>query len=393
MRKSQTTAWRRAKREQQLQKTEQYTYKLSSEEWREISGTTVSSKKTKKWREKYEYDSNDTEATGFSGKSLELDDFKLYLQFTTKTWNKKWDEQKQSFLRKQRIYRLQQKQRALYKVARSLTNNRDRCVIVWGKGSVNAPIIRGSPTAPNKYIYSFLARIGHTVILSSEYRTSQDSPCCVEQVSHPRLRKKNLPHCSYCDKHETASSTQQPADSGYLEASSSQQPAVCRHQAPGTGHLPPLPGSRDQVPDTRQHATNNMDSESPPHRSSCSNCNKRRRPFSRVSCCPKKRCKKMWDRDLAAAIRIKSKFWEKVLLKKTQPGVYMHSKQAFGCCSVHLYLPFLRTICVLYADITSPHNQQIVHGPNTKLITATLKKTTTGNCGWGGVGFVPVEEC
>ena len=202
----------------------------------------------------HQQQTHDKDATSFSGKSSNLEKFKEYISFTATTWTLRWQEHTCLFRREQKLWRFQRKQSALHQVADRLVGGRKRCVIVWGKGSVNSSIIRGLPLAPNKTIYSYLARIGHTVILSSEYRSSQDSPCCVEQVWHPKRKARKLPFCCFCGCQEGCS-------------------------------------------------------RCPTH--SCkSKCSKRHKEFSRISCCPK--CKKMWNRDIAGARRIRDIFWETV---------------------------------------------------------------------------------
>jgi hypothetical protein len=93
-----------------------------------------------------------------------------------------------------------------------------------------------------------------TVIISSEMRTSQECDTCKAQVYHPRRRK--LPFCGYC---------------GCDDASCK----VCMATP-------------------------------------CHTCKKRKRRFSRISCC--RQCKTMRDRDLAAAANIKDLFWDIVLV-------------------------------------------------------------------------------
>jgi NADH pyrophosphatase NudC (nudix superfamily) len=218
------------------------------------SGVTKSRRATQKWRAKHEYDAIDKEALKFSCKTHDVDQFVEWLKFQAMAWDKRWQEKSHYFLPQQRKTRFQSKQRALTQATRRLTAGRKDCVIVWGAGSVNAPIIKGTPKAPNKMLYRHLARVGYTVIISSEMRTSQECDTCKAQVYHPRRRK--LPFCGYC---------------GCDDASCK----VCMATP-------------------------------------CHTCKKRKRRFSRISCC--RQCKTMRDRDLAAAANIKDLFWDIVLV-------------------------------------------------------------------------------
>ena len=218
-------------------------------------GAQQSIKRIASWRRRGGYDVSDKEALAYSCKSQNLVDYTQWLEFKAKTWDKKWLEKSDYFLLHERKTRFQSKQRALTKATRLLTAGKEDCVIVWGDGSVNAPVIKGTPKAPNKYFYNHLVRCGYTVIVSSEHKTSKTCAVCKKAaVYHPRLRK--IPFCGFCGCHD--------AECGVCMATP------------------------------------------------CRTCQKRKRRFDRISCCP--HCKKMRDRDLAAARNIKDLFWETVLV-------------------------------------------------------------------------------
>ena len=217
-------------------------------------GAQQSIKRIASWRRRGGYDVSDKEALAYSCKSQNLVDYTQWLEFKAKTWDQKWLEKSDYFLLHERKTRFQSKQRALTKATRLLTAGREDCVIVWGDGSVNAPVIKGTPKAPNQYFYKHLVRCGYTVIISSERNTSKACEGCKEDVYHPRRR--HIPFCGFCGCHD--------AECGVCMATP------------------------------------------------CRTCQKRKRRFDRISCC--RHCKTMRDRDLAAAKNIKDLFWATVLV-------------------------------------------------------------------------------
>ena len=251
--KGHTISSRRARRDLHLFNNNESTSQLSGKGWRSMCGQTTADQSIHAWRVKHGYIHLDEQAANYSNKHLGLEDFSQYLRHSTCTWEARWEEKRQPFLRKLRFRRFQSKQRALEKVVRDLTMGRQNCVFVYGKGSVNAPVVKGHPMSPNKWFYRRLPAFGHTVILSSEYRSSQDCPICVQQVWHPKRQVR--PVCRFCG---------------------------CRGRPDGATLPKPCR----------------------------TKCVKRCSPFSRISCCSS--CKVMWDRDLAGARRIKTIFWEKV---------------------------------------------------------------------------------
>jgi hypothetical protein len=160
------------------------TYQLSGQAWRSYRNLSGFDKELQAWRDHGEYSLRDI--TRVSAKSLTFAGFMDFVLHRHHHRVRIAAERTSNFRKKLRIRRFQQSKRALAQVERELTGGDKGTLILWGKGSVNAPAIKGMPQAPNKTIYMYLVNQGYAVVLANEFRTSQECPTCSDQVLTPQ---------------------------------------------------------------------------------------------------------------------------------------------------------------------------------------------------------------